>query len=207
MRAASEVSREPPAMFTVADIEEARAFMKDLGVAIAEDIQRPHDGLAWLTVEDSEGNLQMLVESDLVNPAPTRQTHPEGHPLEAHINTIIVPARDLKRATEWYSRFVGQPIKPERQDGGPIYWFDMDNGTGILLDDSRNNGDFRRFPTFMLKARDIHDAHRFAKEKGIKVVRDVQFDHWFAIEDPEGNTVMVCLQYTVPTRASHACSR
>lgn len=114
------------------------------------------------------------------------------YPIKNHINSIVVPITDLKRATEWYGNLLGHAIKPERQDGGPIYWFDMDNGTGILLDDNRNNDDFDKYPTFMLKASHILEAYRYMQNKNVRIVREIEYDHHFFISDPEGNTVIIC---------------
>lgn len=182
----------PVCMLATADARAAHAWCGAHGVTTLGDVVDAHPGLAWLDIEDSEGNALRLVQSDWIAPQPPEPARPD-HPVEQRLVTVIIPVRDLKRATEWYSRLLGQPIKPDRVDGGPIYWFDLPNGTGILLDDNRNNADFRTWPTFMLKASNIHDAIRFARESGVHIVREVQFDHWFAVEDPEGHTVMICL--------------
>jgi predicted enzyme related to lactoylglutathione lyase len=179
-------------MMHTADIEQTFAYVQESGIAITLEIQRPHHGLAYFNIADCEGNILTIVQSDWVNPQPQPLINPD-HPIKNHISSVVIPVIDLKRATEWYSKLIGQPIKPDRQDGGPIYWFEMANGTGILLDDNRNNQDFGKYPTFMLKSSNIHEAYAVSQESGVKIVRDVQFDHYFMIEDPEGNVVMICL--------------
>ncbi len=59
--------------------------------------------------------------------------------------------------------------------------------------DNRTNQDLAALPTFMLKASNIHEAYSFVRSSGVTIVRDVQFDHYFIVEDPEGNAVMICL--------------
>jgi predicted enzyme related to lactoylglutathione lyase len=182
----------PICMMRTTDSDQAFAYVQENGIAIALEIQRPHHGLAYFNIADCEGNILMIVQTDWVNPQPQQPINPD-HPIKNHISSIVIPVIDWKRATEWYSKLLGHPIKPDRQDGGPIYWFEMSNGTGILLDDNRNNQDFGNFPTFMLKSSNIHEAYASSQESGVKIVRDVQFDHYFLIEDPEGNVVMICL--------------
>jgi hypothetical protein len=86
---------------------------------------------------------------------------------------------------------LGHAIKPERQDGGPIYWFDME-GTGVLLDDNRNHQEWSRFPSFMLHAPDIHEAYRYMQDMKARVLVDIQHEHHFFVADPEGNAIIVC---------------
>ncbi|MFB0844232.1 VOC family protein [Paenibacillus oleatilyticus] len=179
-------------MMRTADIERACAYVQENGITISQDVQRPHPGLAYFHIVDSEGHEIMIAQSEWINPNPVRPIVPD-HPIQNRINSVVIPVIDLKRATEWYGKLLGQQIKPDRQDGGPIYWFDMPNGTGILLDDNRNNRDLAALPTFMLKAANIHEACAFVRSTGMKIVRDVQFDHYFIVEDPEGNAVMICL--------------
>ncbi|PZD96840.1 hypothetical protein DNH61_06485 [Paenibacillus sambharensis] len=181
----------PIYMLKTNDIDRSYAFVKDADIPVVLEIQRPHPGLSYFNVEDSEGNVLMITQSDWVNPSPVVPSNPD-HPVKNHIRSIVVPVQNLKRATEWYSNLLNQPIKPERVDGGPIYWFDMENGTGILLDDNRNNTDLSDYPTLMLRAENIKEAYQFLVDKGADIVRDIQFDHYFMVKDIEGNMIMIC---------------
>lgn len=178
----------PICMLKTDDISAAYNFVKENGFPIVSHLQNPHPGLAYFNFEDSEGNVLMMCYSDWVNPNPKKPIA-NDHPIKNQLNTLVIPVKDLKRATEWYSQLLGKPIKPDRQDGGPIYWFDE----GILLDDNRNNQDLDSFPTFMVKATNIHEAFDYVKKNGIEVVREIQYDHYFMIKDLEGNTIMICL--------------
>jgi predicted enzyme related to lactoylglutathione lyase len=186
-----DLKKFPICQMKTADIDRAYRLVEESGIPITLEIQRPHPGLAYFNIEDSEGNVLQIIESDWINPESVEPLNP-NHPIKNHLNTCIIPVIDLKRATEWYSKLLGYPIKPERQDGGPIYWFEMDHGTGILLDDNRNNQGLKKFPTFMLKASNIHEAYEFVIQNNIEITQEIQFDHFFMIKDLEGNSVMVC---------------
>ncbi|MBB6695859.1 VOC family protein [Cohnella xylanilytica] len=191
-RFAEDQGKHPICMFKTADIGRTREWVVRSGIPIVLDMQRPHDGLAYFNVLDSEGNALMIVQSDWVNPDPARPMRGD-HPIRNRVQSIVVPVTDLKRATEWYARLLGQAIKPERQDGGPIYWFDLEGGAGLLLDDNRQHLGWEKFPTFMLNARDIREAYRFATDRGVRTLTEIEFDHHFFAADPEGNSFIVCL--------------
>lgn len=190
-RNATYASHHPICMFRTDDIDNAYRRVQQSGIAIALEKQEPHPGLAYFNILDSEGNVIMIGQSDWVNPNPVLPSDP-SHPIKNHLNSVVIPVEHVKRAAEWYSNLLGQAIHPERLDGGPIYWFDMENGTGILLDDNRNNQDLKTFPTFMLKTGNVEQAFKLMQDKGVKIVRDIQFNHYFMIEDIEGNTILVC---------------
>jgi predicted enzyme related to lactoylglutathione lyase len=177
--------------FNTSDIKKAYQLVKEAKIPIVLDLQEPHPGLAYFNIEDSEGNVIMIKYSNWINPNPVQQTSSD-HPIKNHLNSIIIPVKDLKRATEWYSKFLGYSIKPERQDGGSIYWFEMGEGTDILLDDNRNNKDLPTLPTLMFKVSNVHDAYALIKEKQIDIVREIQHDHYFMIKDIENNTIILC---------------
>lgn len=50
-------------------------------------------------------------------------------------------------------------------------------------------------PIFNFYAPNIDEAYQYIKEKGYKVIRDIERVYetaWFNIEDPDGNVVMIC---------------
>ena len=78
--------------------------------------QTPHRGLTYFNIEDCEGNVIMICESDWSNPHPLQPIDP-AHPIKNHLQSIVIPVERLNQATEWYSKLLGQPLRPERQDG------------------------------------------------------------------------------------------
>lgn len=191
-RNSTYASHHPICMFRTDDIDNAYLRVQQSGIAIALEKQEPHPGLSYFNIVDSEGNVIMIGQSDWVNPNPVQPLE-SSHPIKNHLHNVVIPVNHVKRASEWYSKLFGQTIHPERLDGGPICWFDMENGTGILLDDNRNNQDLKAFPTFMLKTDNVAQAFKLMQDKGVKIVRDIQFNQYFIIEDHEGNTIIVCL--------------
>ncbi|QTM99112.1 hypothetical protein ERJ70_07230 [Sediminibacillus dalangtanensis] len=183
--------RYPICQLKTKDIETTYKVVREARIPITLDLKRPHPGLAYFNIQDSEGNSLMILESEWINPAPIKQND-TSHPITNHLSNIIIPVHDLERATEWYSKLLGFPIRKDRQDGGPVYSFDYDGGTGILLDDNRNNQDLTSFPGFMLKAKDIKEAFSYVRKSDVEVVRNVQHDHYFIIKDAEENSVMIC---------------
>ncbi|QGQ96497.1 VOC family protein [Paenibacillus psychroresistens] len=183
-------AKHPIFMLNTMDIEASYNWAKQNEITINLEIQHVHPGLSYFNISDSEGNVMMIIQSNWVNPN-SQQLNELDKPIVNHINSIVVPVTDLKRATEWYAHLLGHVIKPDRQTGGPIYWFDMENGTGVLLDDNRSNGYCEKYPTFMLKGPDIEEAYRFIVSKNIKTLTEVEFDNHFFISDPEGNSIII----------------
>lgn len=182
----------PFCMFKTPDIRRSYEWAQRNGIPIELDIRHVHEGLDFFHIRDSEDNVLMIVQSDWKNPNPIRP-YRNDLPIRNRIQSIVVPVDDLKRATEWYARLLGHAIKPERQDGGPIYWFELENGTHILLDDNRHHREWEKYPTFMLNAPRIEEAYRFMKEKNVRILHEIEFDHHFFAADPEGNAMIVCM--------------
>lgn len=116
-------------------------------------------------------------------------------PIEAHVSSVFVHVSDLKRSTEWYNRLLGIPIKPERVNGGPIYWYDLDQQTGLILDDNRHNQGEKRHPLFMFRSNDVQAAYEYIKHKGYRITKEIYQDpaiSLFNFEDSEENVLMVC---------------
>lgn len=176
------------------DIERSYAWALGRGIPIVRDLARPRPGSAFFFARDSEGNVIAIAQSDeAAREAPFEPISPD-HPLRNRLESIVIPVEDLKRATEWYAALLGRAIKPERQDGGPIYWFEMDRQPGILLDDNRMHREWRRYPTFMLRATDVQAAFRLMRDAGVRILTDIEFNHHFFAEDPEGHSFAVCQQ-------------
>jgi catechol 2,3-dioxygenase-like lactoylglutathione lyase family enzyme len=82
-----------------------------------------------------------------------------SHPVLLYMPAVFIPVSDLKRSIEWYSSLLEQPVQP-KQDGGGIYYFDLDN-TDIILDS--NMWGFP--PMIMFDTQDIDAAYEFCQDQ------------------------------------------
>lgn len=82
--------RYPICMVRTEDIEQAYSYAKANGIEMVLEMQRPHPGLAYFNIADSENNTIMIVQSDWVTPAPEMPVH-ANHPILHHINSIVIP--------------------------------------------------------------------------------------------------------------------
>ncbi|WP_239618800.1 VOC family protein [Cohnella mopanensis] len=118
-------------------------------------------------------------------------------PIENRIASLFVHVTDLRRAAEWYSELLGLPLREERLNGGPVYWFDLP-GTGLVLDSNsgnQSNPNWRQEKPFvMFPTRDIDRAHAYLLGKADVFSDPNRYDgmSYFNFSDPEGNASMVC---------------
>ncbi|KEZ50034.1 VOC family protein [Metabacillus indicus] len=112
-------------------------------------------------------------------------------PVMNQIGTVFVPVSDVEKARDWYCSILGVEPQGEIQFGH-IYVLPM-QGTGAVLDSKiYREGEASKVPLFHFNAEDINTAHSFIKEKGAAHQSDIQHDHYFTFQDPDGNTLMVC---------------
>ncbi|WP_433620158.1 VOC family protein [Paenibacillus cellulositrophicus] len=119
-------------------------------------------------------------------------------PFENRIASVFVHVTNLRQSAEWYSRLLGLPIKEERLNGGPVYWFDF-QGTHLILDSNsgnRQNPDWREdmMPRMMFPAKDIDAAYLFIRKQGTPLSEPERHGPmaYFNFRDPEGNVQMAC---------------
>jgi len=119
-------------------------------------------------------------------------------PVENRIASVFVHVTDLRKSAEWYSRLLELPIREERLNGGPVYWFDF-QGTHLILDSNsanRQNPDWHEEmkPRLMFPVRDIDEAFIYLKEKAEPLFEPERHGTmaYFNFRDPEGNVLMAC---------------
>ncbi|MBQ4898117.1 VOC family protein [Paenibacillus sp. Marseille-P2973] len=119
-------------------------------------------------------------------------------PLENRVASVFVHVTDLRKSAEWYSSLLGLPIKEERLNGGPVYWFDF-QGTHLILDSNaanHQNPDWNEGmkPRMMFPARDIDQAYRYIQDSGETCFEPERNGTmaYFNFRDPEGNCHMAC---------------
>ncbi|WP_274365630.1 VOC family protein [Paenibacillus thermotolerans] len=124
-------------------------------------------------------------------------------PIRNTIGSVFIHVSDLKRSAEWYSMVMGLPLLEERLNGGPVYWLELEGGTGLTLDDNRNNDPTAPHVLFMYKTGDIDASYRYLEEKGVRILFPIERPHpglaYFTFADPDGNAIMVTQSdYTSP---------
>lgn len=116
-------------------------------------------------------------------------------PIENAADTVFIHVSDLRRSAEWYGMVMGLPVLEERLNGGNIYWFRLADGTGVNLDDNRNNSPDTPRVRFMYKTDDIDAAYRYLEQAGVETLTGIERYPWglsfFRFVDPDGNALMV----------------
>jgi hypothetical protein len=81
----------------------------------------------------------------------------------------------------------------------PVYNIPVVGTTSLTLDDHAFDPEFLHntsiCPLFNLYAPDIEEAYHYIKNKGIQIVREIEWvdeTAWFNIADPDGNVMMIC---------------
>ena len=113
------------------------------------------------------------------------------NPILRQIGTVFIPVSNIEKARDWYSEILGLDNIGEIQFGH-LYVIPMD-GTGIVLD-SKIYAEDRIFktPAFHFNTEDIHEAFQYMGTKGVHLVTEIEHDHYFNFQDPDGNILMVC---------------
>jgi predicted enzyme related to lactoylglutathione lyase len=116
-----------------------------------------------------------------------------SHPIQTRIGSVFVPVTDLARATRFYSMLLGLPIDPSIRHEH-LYWFQLPNGTDIVLDSKINRGEGGAHPLFYLGASDIDGARAHLAEQGAELDGEMQRGEIsaFRFKDPDGNLLMIC---------------
>lgn len=116
-------------------------------------------------------------------------------PIDNAADTVFIHVSDLRRSAEWYGMVMGLPVLEERLNGGNIYWFKLEDGTGINLDDNKGNSPDVPHVLYMYKTDDIDEAYRYLERIGIETLSEIDCYPWglsyFRFIDPDGNALMV----------------
>ncbi|WP_216829807.1 VOC family protein [Alkalihalobacterium elongatum] len=124
-----------------------------------------------------------------------------SHFIENSINSVFVHVSNLQRSAEWYSNLLGLNVLEERFNGGPVYWMELNNFTGLILDDNSVNiarGEWSKenAPLYMYSTKSIPKAYKYLKQKGVNITLEIETPHdgltFFNFEDLDGNVFMVC---------------
>jgi predicted enzyme related to lactoylglutathione lyase len=116
-------------------------------------------------------------------------------PIENVVGSVFIHVYDLRRSAEWYSMAIGLPLFEERLNGGNVYWFMLEGGTGIILDDNKSNRPDAPHVLFMYKTSNIEGAYRFLADQEVSPLYAIERPHpglaFCIFTDPDGNSIMV----------------
>ncbi|MGR9049548.1 VOC family protein [Halobacillus faecis] len=112
-------------------------------------------------------------------------------PIQNEVGAIFVPVKDIEKARDWYCDLLD--VRAEEDfPGGHLYVLPMKH-TRVVLDSKIYSEEaVFRVPAFHFNTDDIEAAYTYMKGKGIDVVSDIQFGHFFNFKDPDGNLLMIC---------------
>ncbi|WP_062110608.1 VOC family protein [Bacillus niameyensis] len=113
------------------------------------------------------------------------------NPILKQIGTVFIPVSDIEKARDWYCDILGLKAEGKIQFGH-LYVIPME-GTGIVLDSKIYSKDkIFRTPAFHLNTKNIEEAFDFMSNKGVKVITEIENNHFFNFKDPDGNILMIC---------------
>ncbi|MFD1448564.1 VOC family protein [Oceanobacillus profundus] len=119
-------------------------------------------------------------------------------PIKNQMNGVFVHVSDLKASAKWYCDLLGMDVDLE-QVVSPVFNVPLVGTSSLTLDDHTFDPFFKHHvspsPIFNFYAPNIDDAYKYVKEKGIVIVREMEWVEdtaWFNIKDPDGNVVMIC---------------
>src|SRR5690625_954050 len=112
-------------------------------------------------------------------------------PILNQIGTVFIPVSDIEKARDWYCDFLGLDNDGEIQFD---HLYVIPAGSIDIVLDSKiySKDSIFKVPSFHLNTQSIEQAYQYMKSKGIKIISEIQNDHFFNFEDPDGNVLMVC---------------
>ncbi|ALC90635.1 hypothetical protein AM500_13205 [Bacillus sp. FJAT-18017] len=119
-------------------------------------------------------------------------------PIACKVNNVFIHVSNLEKSVEWYSELLGIPFSKGKV-ASPVYNIPVTSETGLTLDDHTFDPSFKLKPSdhvlFNFFVNYIDEAYEFIKNKGIKVVKEIERIGDFAyfnFEDLDGNVLMIC---------------
>ncbi|WP_274651018.1 VOC family protein [Paenibacillus humicola] len=119
-------------------------------------------------------------------------------PIKNKVGSIFVPVRDIEKSRSWYCRVLGVNEDDCPISHGHLCPLPME-GTGVVLDTMPKWGGGRpegapaiQTPAFMLMTNNLQGSYDYMKSLGVELETDIMHDHWFVVNDPDGNKLMIC---------------
>ncbi|KAA0546262.1 VOC family protein [Bacillus sp. BGMRC 2118] len=107
------------------------------------------------------------------------------------VGAIFIPVSNIEKARDWYCDILHIEEKEEIQFEH-IYVIPL-QGINIVLDSKiYSEQNLIKTPLFHFNSTDIKESYRYLQNKAVAIVTDIQFEHYFHFQDPDGNLLMVC---------------
>lgn len=109
------------------------------------------------------------------------------------VGAIFIPVQNIENARDWYCSLLEMEptydIIAEHLCCIPL----DNNGLNIVLDSKIYIKESPiRIPLFHFNTDDIEAAFQYIQDKGIELVSEIEFGHYFSFKDPDGNLLMIC---------------
>nr|WP_144929276.1 VOC family protein [Paenibacillus bovis] len=112
-------------------------------------------------------------------------------PLINEVGAIFIPVRNIEKARDWYCDILGVPAEGEILFNH-LYILQT-TGTDVVLDSKiYSEENIFTTPVFHFNTNNIREAYDYMRNKQVKLLTEIQHDHYFNFEDPDGNQLMVC---------------
>lgn len=111
-------------------------------------------------------------------------------PILQEVGALFIPVSDIEKARDWYCDILGIQTEGDIQFGH-IFVLPM-KGCNIVLDSKIFNKEHTyKIPAFHLNTENIEEAYEYLKNKHVHILSEIQHGHFFLIQDPDNNTLMV----------------
>ena len=119
-------------------------------------------------------------------------------PIKNQMNGVFVHVSNLKNSAKWYCDLLGLEVDLHKIES-PVFNVPVVGTTSLTLDDHTFDPHFKYqaspSPIFNFYTPNIDEAYQYIKQKGFKIVREIEWHYetaWFNVQDPDGNVVMIC---------------
>ncbi|WP_046213577.1 VOC family protein [Paenibacillus wulumuqiensis] len=114
------------------------------------------------------------------------------NPIQNKIRGVFIPVSNIEQARDWYCSLLGLPSDEEIYFGH-IYVLPMQGGINIILDSKiYSPHHVHNIPVLQLATDHIDRSYDYLKSQGVGILTEIQDGHWFNIQDPDGNVLMIC---------------
>ncbi|GGH78577.1 catechol 2,3-dioxygenase-like lactoylglutathione lyase family enzyme [Pullulanibacillus pueri] len=112
-------------------------------------------------------------------------------PILNQIGTVFIPVKDIEKARAWYCALLGL-VEEGDILFGHLYVIPME-GAGIVLDSKIYSEEtVFKTPAFHFNTLNIEEAYEAMKRQNVKILTKIEHQHYFNIQDPDGNHLMIC---------------